>query len=240
LHTLSLVVEPGQISAKIMCTHNSVGFEFINVIDLHIESLTFSECGKAFSESTSNTRPHAAIRFKNVTNLSLRGITVTKSRGYGIYADQILGSSYIQDSTFMQNNASNKYQGGNAILFYRDCPSTGENNHHLHIESSKFLHGRNNITNGDLAAGLTLFMECTNVRITLNNVKFKGNEASAGGNFAIIYHNVIQNFAQPIVVNNSQIEDGRALFGGGMYATFYEEPEKKILFLREFFSWSHI
>jgi len=223
-----------------MCTHNSVGFEFINVIDLHIESLTFSECGKAFSESTSNTRPHAAIRFKNVTNLSLRGITVTKSRGYGIYADQILGSSYIQDSTFMQNNASNKYQGGNAILFYRDCPSTGENNHHLHIESSKFLHGRNNITNGDLAAGLTLFMECTNVRITLNNVKFKGNEASAGGNFAIIYHNVIQNFAQPIVVNNSQIEDGRALFGGGMYATFYEEPEKKILFLREFFSWSHI
>jgi len=176
--------------------HKSVGFEFINVIDLHIESLTFLKCGKAFSESKSNTRYHAAIRFKNVTNLSLRGITVTKSRGYGIYADQILGSSYIQDSTFVQNNASNKYQGGNAILFYRDCPSTGENNHHLHIETSKFLHGCNNI-NGSHAAGLTLFMECTNVRITLNNVIIKGNEASRGGNFAIIYQNAIKNYAHP-------------------------------------------
>ena len=112
---------PEESSAKIKCTQESVGFEFINVIDLHIENLTFSECGQAFFIPESHKNGHAAIRFKNVTNLSLLGITVSKSMGYGIYADQILGNSIIQHSTFMQNNGGDMYQGGNAIFTGKNC-----------------------------------------------------------------------------------------------------------------------
>ena len=223
---------PEESSAKIKCTQESVGFEFINVIDLHIENLTFSECGQAFFIPESHKNGHAAIRFKNVTNLSLLGITVSKTMGYGIYTDQILGNSFIQDSTFIHNNGSELYYGGNAVLFYSHCPSTREFNS-LHIEASKFLYGCNahsgcnalngsHTHNGSYAAGLTLFIECTNVRVTMNNVTFKGNE---GGNLAIVYHNITHGFVHPVTVNNSQIEHGRAILGGGMFAEFFEEQE---------------
>ena len=230
--SLTLVGESGspedeEPSAKIKCTQESVGFEFINVIDLHIENLTFSECGQALPKSESHTHSRAAVRLKTVTNLSLFGISVSKSKGYGIYADQILGSSYIQDSTFIQNNGSDMYQGGNAILFYSHCPNTRKTNS-LHIEGSRFLSGHNP-HHGSLAAGLTLFIECTNVRVTLNNVTFQGNEAFDGGNLAIIYHNVTHNFVYPVIVNNSQIENGRGHLGGGMFVTFHEEPAKSTI-----------
>ena len=218
---------PEESSAKIKCTQESVGFEFINVIDLHIENLTFSECGQDFSIHIDNkhTNGRAAIRFKNVTNLSLLGITVSKSMGYGIYADQILGNSIIQHSTFMQNNGGDMYQGGNAIFFYSHCPSTREINS-LRIEASIFKHGYNRHQhNGSLAAGLTLFIECTNVRVMLNNVIFKANEAFDGGNLAIIYHNVTNDFVQSVIVNNSQIEHGRSNLGGGMFALFEEQAK---------------
>ena len=220
--SLTLVGEAGQPSAKIMCNHKSVGFEFINMTDLHIQNLTFSECGQAVSVPKGYTC--AAIRFNNVTNLSLLGLTVSKSMGYGLYADKILGNFFIKDSTFMWNNGSKLYYGGNAIFFYSHCPSTREINS-LQIEASRFLHGCNPY-NGSLATGLTLFIECTNVRVTLNNVTFKGNEASDGGNIAIIYHNVTHNFVYPVIVNNSQVEHGKGNLGGGMFATFFDEPAK--------------
>ena len=138
--SLTLVGEAGQPSAKIMCNRKSVGFEFFNMTDLHIQNLTFSECGQAVSVPKGYTC--AAIRFNNVTNLSLLGLTVSKSMGYGLYADKILGNFFIKDSTFMWNNGSKLYYGGNAIFFYSHCPSTREINS-LQIEASRFLHGCN-------------------------------------------------------------------------------------------------
>ena len=224
---LTLVGESGSpeepSAAKIICTQESVGFEFINVIDLHIESITFSECGQAVSIPESYTSRHAAISLKTVTNLSLLAVTLSESKGYGIYADQILGNSFIQDSTFIENNGSDLYYGRNAIFFYGHCSSTTEINY-LHIEGSRFLSGCNPHKRS-LAAGLTFVIECTNVRVTLNNVTFKGNEAFDGGNLAIIYHNTTHNFVYPVIVNNSHIEHGIGYLGGGMFVTFFEEPE---------------
>ena len=159
------------------------GFRFSNVNGLEIQRLTFTHC----EQTVVGSELHGALVLHSITNLTIFGIMVHNSKGYGLHTSRLFGYSYIANSTFLSNKGTFQYSGGNACFVYRNCVSNEET--WLHIESSQFLYGHNNPTYGSYASGIDFKVQCNNVNINLNNVTIYRNTAHDGGNLAVSFSN---------------------------------------------------
>ena len=202
-------------ASRIKCNGSVAGFSFENVSDLVIQDLMFIGCGGV----NTSCYYYTALSFYSIINLTMSGVTVQDSRGVGVCGDKILGNSTIIDSTFTFTNGTPGY-GGNMQLYYKNCPDMFSD---LYIGFSQFLHG-NDWVEESYATGLSLSLDCTNVRITIDNVTMTGNRASRGGNLAISVHDTLGISTIPVQVKNCNIEGGIADVGGGVHISVVEMP----------------
>ena len=86
-------------STIILCDSPS-GLLFANISNLEILNLTVLNCG-AYSASTSYT---ASVHLDNVLNVTIDGVSIRNSTGYGLMGVNILGQSQFIRSSFVGNN----------------------------------------------------------------------------------------------------------------------------------------
>ena len=195
------------------------GFSFTNVTGVHIENLTFINCGQKVYGAV-----RAALSFDEAHNVVLSRVTVCNSSGFGLHADRMFGNVQVYKSAFSYNTGNKEYNGGNAHFWYGQCPE----NHttYLQIESSYFLHGNNTFKKHRYfyyypsATGLTLLISCPAITVNINNITVSGNKAENGGNLAIKFTYFTGSYydgrVPSIVINNSRIACGAAHRGGGL------------------------
>jgi len=211
-----------------------IGFIFVDsnniMSNITIKNLTFLNCGQDISTICSASC-RAAIAFDTVDTLFISGITVNYSTGWGMYTNRLLGSSLVVNSTFANNSGTSEYNGGNIDVNYTDC--SADTSVTLRLTSLNILYG-NSSHYYPVASGLCLFLECTNVNISISNVTMIGNKAisrtiSTGGNIAIIYRNYTNLVINSVTVQDSYIANGSAYQGAGMFVSIFEATTASML-----------
>ena len=229
IHELELIGDTGTSGDQdtiIQCDSNGTGgFIFVNATDIQIRNLTFLNCGQDLAFDLSilcNVSCRAAIAFDNVNTLSISGITVNHSSGWGVYAKRVFGYSSVVDSTFSHNAGTPDYIGGNFAIQYTDC-SADASDTFLSLRFLEILYGYNS----PVAPGLSLLLECTYINVSISNVAMVGNVAKStiittGGNIAIIYRNYTNLVVNFITVQDCYIANGSAYQGAGMFVSILE------------------
>ena len=204
-------------------SEGSGGFMFVNSTNIKIKNLTFLNCGQDTS-AICDASCRAAIAFDTITMLFIYGITVNYSSGWGVYTKRLFGCSSVVNSTFASNSGTPEYDGGNIAFNYTNC--SADTSATLSLSSLKILYGYSSHAN-PAAPGLFIFLECTNVNISISNVKMVGNRAispnvSTGGNIAIIYRNYTNLVVNFVTVQDCYIVNGSAYQGAGMFVSIFE------------------
>ena len=86
-------------STKIVCSNQSE-FAFTNISNLVLANLSVVSCGQYYSQTSFK----AAVHLYNVLHLSMYGVSIQNSTGYGLVGDSVLGNSKIIWSSFIANN----------------------------------------------------------------------------------------------------------------------------------------
>ena len=197
-------------TSRIICRRGRSFFVFLDVTELSIIKLTFSNCGGELIPST--------LFIYRVSNLVFDSVTVQNGTGSGLMGYNILGNSSISRSAFYFNAASVDTPGGNVQLLYqsKNCLKASETST-LTIKSSLILSGdatRNNTLNkSDVAGGLTLSLNqsCYSMKVHIRNTTVKEN---VGGKASMI---LLRSSAyNSITISESHFEGGYATNGGGI------------------------
>ena len=207
-------------SAVIQCG-GGAAVRFIHIRELKLENLTFTNCGEVVD--LTNSTAFAALAFDTVFDLTISGLVVTNSSGYGMYAERVFGQSCVVNSLFTYNSGTSEYDGGNAAFYYNNCPDTSDTSL-LSVNHSQFLHGNGSHGN-PLASGIVLFLSCTGINVNLTSVTLCGNQArnlGTGGNLAVIYRNRTSIITNTVVITQSYICNGSAHLGGGAFVSILE------------------
>ena len=212
-----------QSPSRIVCGGAVGGFSFTNITNLTIKSLTVFGCGRI----TTGCGNYATLSFATIIDLTVSGVTVLNSTGYGFCGDNVLGNSYINASTFAFSSAFEHYPAGNMRFYYKNCPQ--DTLSYLYIGFSQFLHGYSD-TRKSYASGLAMtIIECSTIIIDIDNSYFSHNKANNGGNLAISFHNTSHYYKSPVIVRNCYIGDGSGYRGGGMHVTAIEDSHQSQL-----------
>ena len=221
----------GNNDTIIQCdSRGSNGFIVTNSTDVQIQNLTFLNCGQELTTSFISTvcsdSCYAAIAVDTINTLLISGINVSNSHGWGLYAIRVFGSSALVDSVFSRNFGTLEYDGGNIAFVYTNC-SADTVDTFLSLKSSEILYGYSSHRH-PVAPGLAVFLECTNINVSISDVVMIGNVAnstipiSTGGNIAIIYRNYTNLVVNFVIMQNCYIADGCADQGAGMYVSILE------------------
>ena len=162
----------GRTVPSIYCEED-IGFMFADIANLTIRNLEFVNCGhqlpSILSHSIFDSRQNfhlqsetwAAIAVANVDSVHMEHVTVKQSRGYGLFAINMLGKSSIDSCTFQDSNSQkftvgeitrpkfvtpSKLVGGNAMIIFFDYRSTLMTlmTTNLSIRNSFFQNGSDN------------------------------------------------------------------------------------------------
>ena len=207
-----VLVGVGPEDSMIQC-EGPAGLYFKQMIhgNLTISNLMFSNCG---AESADGVHGGTLV-LNTVFDLNLTNVIVENSTGYGLLGFNLLGKSFITNSIFKYNRATQECYGGNTLIFYGNCPNR-DTASSLIINSSQFLFGKVPITQGDPlgTGGLSFYIKCTNVSVNGTNLTMYGNEGHFGGNLCIHFW-VFTNIS--ITLENSYVGAGRGSRGGGVF-----------------------
>ena len=179
--------------------------------NLTISNLMFSNCGAKSADGL-----HCgALILNTVFDLNLTNVIVENSTGYGLLGFNLLGKSSITNSVFRYNRATQDCIGGNAWIYYGNCPNCGTASS-LIINSSQFLFGKVPITQSHSlgTGGLSFYIKCTNVSVNAANLTMYGNEGHYGGNLCIHFW-LFTNIS--VTMENSYLGAGRGSRGGGVF-----------------------
>ena len=197
-------------TSRIICRQGKSFFSFVNVTELSIIKLTFSNCGGELVPS--------ALFIHGVSNLVFDGVTVQNSTGSGLMGYNILGNSSISCSAFLFNSASADSPGGNLRLLYqsKNCPIASETSS-LIIRSSLILSGEatrnSSLSEYDTGGGLTLILDqsCYHMKVHVHNTTVKQN-IGVEANLILLSGSAYNS----ITISESHFEGGYATYGGGM------------------------
>ena len=217
--------------SNIQCT-GKVGFIFFSVKSVLIANLAFTECGTRIPH-LSEQLPHGITKYGNISvalgfalavDVTISGVLVQNSSGFGIGGIDLLGSTYITNSAFVYNKGNENIIGGNAIFLFdltqRLCPSIGTLYRPVDftISSSHFLCGSSN----QLPSGLQIILqqECSEVKIRITNTSISHNVNLGRGSGANLAISVIQqddsSGGHHIIVENCHIEGGKGYGSAGI------------------------
>ena len=227
----------------INCSGHKAGFVFINITDLEIQGMEFTQCGQTIFSKVYNDNYtkkfdiwSAALVLYNVTDFRMIDAQITRSDGYGIMGDMVLGYSSIKNSSLAGNKGSKtswydysieatttvEMHGGNLQLFYnKSCQST----------TLYFYINQTNVTAGksvSFASGIDLILNCPNggINVLLNGVVLSNNTGysgmhDAGGGSFVLQLSVFPNATNSVSLNGCTIEHGHSYTGSGMFVSIY-------------------
>ena len=85
-----------QSASIILCSGKS-GFHFLNMVNISLINVSLLNCGK-------DSPGRASIYMSNISNLLMDGVSIQNSTGYGLSGVNVLGQSFIVNSSFIANN----------------------------------------------------------------------------------------------------------------------------------------
>ena len=115
-------------STKIVCSNQS-GFAFANISYLVLANLSIVSCGK-HNQVTSFT---TAVHLVSVLHLSMDGVSIQNSTGYGLVGVNVLGYSKITMSSFIANNQYVKDMLQKTVVHGLQC--NNKNNSYVYINN---------------------------------------------------------------------------------------------------------
>lgn len=221
----------GLPAARIHCI-NTKAFAILYSAYVQITGLEFLDCGtlvpshlqvKAFNVYTKTylftpTPLKAAIFLVYIINLKLEQCHFKNSKGFGLFAMNILGRSTVKNSMFINSNRQSlQYNltycrpdslhtedcmGGNAAFLFQDFPFCPSRVHSYILEISKthFLNGVNTDFEAGgwyyppnyiaTAGGLSIFSGQTsyNIRIQVSDAIIDSNIGFTGANLVVFVH----------------------------------------------------
>jgi len=162
-------------------------------------------------------RTYTGIFFDQVRDINLNSITVSNTTGYGVYFYNCWGKIEIDHSNFTSNRGNLSYNGGNLyMVLWKNCMKDNKGADVM-ISSSWFTHGLSNLQyfslRGIHAGGFHICSFCLTATIEVDESHFSHNE---GGNVYIFMLNYI-NLYWTLHIKNSEIYEGRAYEGAGIY-----------------------
>ena len=216
------------IQARIICIGQSPGgFSFLNIKTLKIENLSFIKC----SNRSRFFNVSVALEIVDAQDLTMRNIKIQETAGLGLTIDNIRGNSHISNTTIESSYSIDKSSvtpnssGGNLALYcvdkYRNtAEESAIQKHQLQISHSHFLNGSNWYGEKASCSGIFIHVYCQkNLNIVFDHVVVTSNKANKGGNIQIQYIGLSYLWTVTISILNSEISNGHANVGGGLYMT---------------------
>lgn len=215
---LSLIGSKKAEAAIIDCSGQSTGFLFQFFLNIIISDLTFVSC-----HIHKHKGPSAILVFLDGLDLHLLSVKLMLSVDQAFDIKDTYGDVVLNDIEVSHTNTAGKKRekAGNAIT-YQHCNSSQTSD--LSIINSTFMNNSNFISNGHhvqlYAAGLSINLECPNIRVVIDNVTMSNNTGGTGGNLALYFYTTQSFFNVSIAIFNSRFEGGNAAEGAGMFALF--------------------
>ena len=241
-------------NVTIQC-NGSGGLFFQNASNVVLANLSFISCGQPLPQSLERNskweKVQAALAFVQVTDLQFESISVSHSRGYGLFGLCVEGNFNITNSHFTSNKGSGHYLGGNAAIEYDNCTSLST----VWISSSSFRDGS---YDGDAyygthkytyATGLLFTFANSNVSVTISDVSMENNSNDkdysvrrSGGNLFVHGFNDPEYdvASNEVTIVNSNFTNGKAWAGAGVYVDFFSAKNCPDNSERGFFNFSLI
>ena len=214
VHDLELIGEAGEYnksSSQIYCSPPDTGnMVFVNVQNLTVSDLLFSNCGGPF-KTEELMDPHATLALLECQNVNILHTVIRNGTGIGLFGYNVHGNSLV-------NNSATR-DGGNIFFVYSHSNLTTLTE--LVIENTLVYGGYSNITWVVTSpSGLTLAVNrSSNISITVRGCNITNNTAHSGwgGNVQLaLISNVNPNVT--ITIENTKITYGNCIgYGGGMY-----------------------
>ena len=233
---------PSSENVIVNCSRCQAGFIFLNISDLEIQGIEFTECGQVVFSTTDLDAANnelfvdvwsGTLVLRSVTNFRMKQARITKSRGYGLLGYDVLGNSSIVNSCLSESkgNKSSWYNatgvkitqvvhGGNMEMHYNSsCQSSVS---YFHINHSNITMGESTF----YASGLDIRLSCHagEINFRLHGVILSKNTGSTyeygGGNVAVEIY-VSPNATNSISFVNCRIKQGSSFLGSGIFVAIY-------------------
>lgn len=202
----------GSVTIKCSTSTANAGLYFLNVTGISIDGIEILHCG--LSKHINHHEYNTAIIIQNGKDVMMNALKVSDSFSGGMTLLNVVGDININGSTFLNNTLVNTTQGN--FIVYNDCRGTST----LNIANTLFQNNSYSFscTNKDYpAAGLTLIIKCNGLVMNFSNLTFTRNRGCHGGNLALICFGAYQLKNTNITIDNSLIEHGEGVIGGGIY-----------------------
>ena len=208
-------------AAIIDCNGGSTKFLFQYFSNIIVANLTFSAC--TVQRYSSTKHPSATLVFITGYYLQLLSIKILTSVDEAFYIENTCGDLVLSNVEVSHANTAGKtvWKAGNAIT-YRYCNARHTSN--LFITDSTFVNNSNFVDDGHhaqlYAGGLSINLQCPNIRVRINNLTMSNNTGGTGGNIAFYFYTKQNYFNVSVTILNSKFEGGYATEGAGMFAEF--------------------
>ena len=220
-------------STKLVCT-NSSGIAFKWIDNLSLKNITILNCG-SYSPWPWTT---AAVHMLNIYNLTVDGLTIRNSTGYGLLGVNVLGTSIITRSSIVGSN-QNVFRtfgeencilncpiaGGNLVLRYSDIGGdsivhTSDTTHYMTILDGLFTLGldiasRRNSNNTGSGVAILFNQHTYRISVVINDSISYRNHAYDGPNLKFIVETSAYNLTLCNISSmrgESTINEGTSLF----------------------------
>ena len=215
-----------------------IGLSFINLTDVTVLDLTFIGCGEFFDSTSLNfTNGKSTVQFlvsiyiHNCTDVMIKRVNVTESKGTGIAIFDTDGLVNVHDSTFSNNGLNYSMTpggGGVYVEFTFCCPGKVDNS------CTQYLKKNHN--------SLYLFQNCTfnnNNATTLDAertsyYKAKGTQfhgLGRGGGLCIVFKGMASH--NNITVNDCRFVQNGAIWGAGLWVAFQDSPQNNTITIND-------
>ena len=221
LYNIGLVASCSNVSehkavASVRCIGNHSGIVVKNVAGLTIAGLSFTSCGHIFKvvETISSS-----LLLIFVEDLSMSGVEIHDSNGWGMYCFSLLGNSTITYTLISSGHYITNHSGGNLRFKYvGDCVYSHVSS--ISISDSIIENGAENCTDSNAyAGGIDIYFITRNrINMYFNNVTFHNNSGYDGGNVAVSYSTLGDGWNSTLTFTKCTISAGYAAHdGGGLY-----------------------
>ena len=208
--------------AVIDCKRRFTKFLFQHFSNITIANLTFSAC-QISKFAKHPPIPSATLVFVWGFYLHISSVKILMSVDEGFFIKNIYRELVLSNVEVSHANTAGKHipKAGNAIT-YQHCD--GNQISSIFITDSVFTSNSNFVNDGhhvqEYAAGLSVNLECPNIRVTIDRVTVSKNTGGTGGNIAIYFFTTKSYFNVSVVISNSKFEHGYAAQGAGMFCEF--------------------
>ncbi len=190
---LSLIGPQDYGTCSIICTTLSGGFAFFEVTSLLISHLNIYNCAIHKQEYKSSSLT-AALIIKGSRNVSMDQLVVTNiTGGYGLLTLNTHDMLSVTNSHFSYGRNDSQWQGGNMRIIFSACEDFEPK--YVTIKGVTLRHGYEyyRVFQEVGCGGLTIEINCYNVRVNIEDSEITNNTGYFGGNIFTVFGQLTNN-----------------------------------------------